>query len=66
MGFLIKLLLIFSLFGAAFGYLKNGKTRAAAGDGAAKGILFAAILFWQFFSIGILALAGIWLVTHIF
>jgi len=33
-------------------------------DGAAQGILFAGILFWQFFSIGILALAGIWLVTH--
>jgi hypothetical protein len=65
MGFLIKFLLLFALLGATFGYLCNGKTKQSAGDGAASGILLALFGLLQLFLIGILALAGIWLVSRI-
>ena len=65
MVFVIKFLLLFALLGAAYGYLFNGKTRESFSEGAAGGILFAALGLVQLFFIGILAIAGIWLVMRI-
>jgi hypothetical protein len=66
MAFLIKFLVLFALVGAALGYLFNGKTSESAKQGAAGGVLLAAIGLFQLLCFGILAMAGIWLITRIF
>jgi len=65
MGFVIKFLLLFALLGAVLGFLFNGRTKESFGEGAAGGVLFAALGLVQLFFIGILSIAGIWLVMHI-
>ncbi len=66
MAFLLKFLLIFAIFGAALGFLFNGRSSDSAKQGAAGGVLLAAFGLLQLFCFGILAIAGIWLVTRIF
>ena len=66
MAFLIKFLVLFALVGAALGYLFNGKTSDSAKQGAAGGVLLAAIGLFQLMCFGLLAMAGIWLITRIF
>jgi hypothetical protein len=66
MGFVIKFILLFALLGAAYGFLFHGQTRESFGQGAAGGVLFAAVSLVQLFFIGILSIAGIWLVMRIF
>ena len=66
MAFLIKSLLLFALLGATLGYLFNGKSSDSAKQGAAGGALLAAIGLFQLTCFGVLAIAGIWLVTRVF
>jgi hypothetical protein len=66
MAFLIKFLLIFALVGAALGYLINGRNSDSAKQGAAGGVLIAAIGLFQLLCFGTLAIAGIWLIARIF
>ena len=66
MVFLIKFLLLFALLGAALGYLFNGKSSDSAKQGAAGGVLIAAIGLFQLLCFGALAIAGIWLIARIF
>jgi hypothetical protein len=66
MAFLIKFLLLFALVGAAFSYLANGRTPDSAKQGAAAGVLVAAIGLFQLICFGALAIAGIWLISKIF
>ena len=66
MAFLIKFLVLFALVGAALGYLLNGRTSDSAKQGAASGVLLGAIGLFQLMCFGVLAIAGIWLITKIF
>lgn len=64
--FLLKFLFLFAIIGGVLTFFSRGKTKEAFGEGVVGGIAFGLLTAFQFITIGLFALVGIWFVSKIF